>query len=501
MPDIAPIGDSSGSAPMQANSTTLAQLAMPNITLPSQTVPVHNSNPNVPQPAIRQPDRNTNQGPITSQVADVKHARRQNAFNGLINSVNNFSKNLEQKKLASITHDIKTMLDGQTQIDNAQTILQNPNASPQDKKNAQGVLERNKTVMESIMTDPKRRKNIQKAFDVSFTDPEKNNTPEIKAMTAAKQQHEQSVKDGMVADNKQEAQVDQAANGGGGGQEQGRRMITSGDHQSTTPYADQFLKSQPTALAPNPAYAAAQKTNELTQKNAGKALPTAITAESNERRTVMTTQAANERAENLRKTQIQIATARNLTALREANLKAITVIRSVQMRITSNEKIATQRLTDPRVVSKLMDQNVKLYGTLMNSAGQHVQQIQKLIQATKTDPLIKTEEERSAIIDQYINGQGGLKEWQGNYSKYANEADQAQTQLRALTVGGNNGGFADQSRTGFDSTSGASDPFTRIQNSLAAESSFLLPQGTTDGNSQGSDDEGDDEVRELSGVN
>jgi len=117
--------------------------------------------------------------------------------------------NDQQKALAV---DIERIMEAHQGIETARQALQQ---NPQDA-NAKAAIQKNQDIINAMLNDPKKRKQIGKAFDINFVDPSQNNKPEHAALKDA---------------------------------------ITS--------YSDQLEKKMPTQMGPN--QVAQQKLGQLTQ--------------------------------------------------------------------------------------------------------------------------------------------------------------------------------------------------------------------------------------------
>lgn len=279
-------------------------LARANAPLPSQTTAVNTPNqPNVPTPHQFTTGRPTNQQPISGDVQDKKRARHQNAMANAANAIGKAGQMIQQKKQDAVKNDVTQVLQSQQNIANAQQVLQNdPNNAM-----AKNVLQANTKRLNDILSDPKKQKIVGKAFDISFTNPEKNKTPEIQAGQAAVAEFKKA---GVFnSDNPDEHAIAILANGNtqgsgpqglapgsngqqvptaqpqGGGATPPKQQApvgaaspgSSAQVTSQTPYADQFLaKGTTPSLQENPAYAPAVAAQQAAQKTLATLLPKII---------------------------------------------------------------------------------------------------------------------------------------------------------------------------------------------------------------------------------
>lgn len=86
--------------------------------------------------------------------------------------------NDQQKSLAV---DIERIMEAHQGIETARQALQQ---NPQDA-NAKAAIQKNQDIINAMLNDPKKRKQIGKAFDVNFVDPSQNNKPEHAALKDA----------------------------------------------------------------------------------------------------------------------------------------------------------------------------------------------------------------------------------------------------------------------------------------------------------------------------
>lgn len=222
------------------------------------------STPKMPyRPQFEMSDQNVR--PVNDSVQERKLARQQNTFAALGNTVKSFINKHEEKKQTELTSEITTVMKAQQQINNAQSVL----ASDPNNAMAKAVLQRNMDVIQSKLSNDKLRTQIGKAFDVSFIDSSQNDTPEIKAGEAARKQVEAANKAGTAADTPEEKAVaEMHANGGNPPvqQQQANAATQSSQRSHGVSYVDQFLKSQPTNISPNPEYGAQLAAEQAREK-------------------------------------------------------------------------------------------------------------------------------------------------------------------------------------------------------------------------------------------
>jgi hypothetical protein len=194
-------------------------------------------------------ERPEHQAPIGGGSAMLKAQDTRNSIASLSNMIGKAGQAIAQKKQDNLKADLTTVMQAKTNAENAMVVLkQDPN-----NKMAQGVLAANKKRLNDILSDPKKQKQLAKALDLSYTDPDSNKTPEI----AAGQQAIAAVKQAgpFNASNPAEAKIAQQAQQGAKPQQ-----------QSATPRADQALAKDLPTIEQNPQYAPALAQQQAAQK-------------------------------------------------------------------------------------------------------------------------------------------------------------------------------------------------------------------------------------------
>ena len=104
-----------------------------------------------------------------------------NATRGVANLVSAVSQQVEQKQTQRLAVNMERLMSATQSMDQAKQVLaQNPNDPI-----AQEQMKRSGAIMDEILSDDKVRKSIQKAYNINFTDPSKNNTKEHAALKQA----------------------------------------------------------------------------------------------------------------------------------------------------------------------------------------------------------------------------------------------------------------------------------------------------------------------------
>lgn len=310
-PQVPNVVPSQASAQAPGGSDLAQVLAMAGLT-PTQAPPQVMQTTGAPtinqgalQPNIR-PMQSTNNMPMSNTPNNQTAAKRKNAIAMISNGLTQYANKKSQEKSDQLKADVTNVLKYQQNIANAQQVLsQDPN-----NKMAQQVLDANKKQLESVLGDDKKRKGLEKAFDISFVDPEKNKTPEVQAMQAAAKQFNDNKAGMHYADNPVEAAIAKLANGNNPVQQgvqgnpsqapapqaqgQGRQAQSAPPQQqapvqqggpqgqqqqalqtqaqvkeqiaSKTPYSDQLIAKAAPELTANPQYAEWLKSEEGRKK-------------------------------------------------------------------------------------------------------------------------------------------------------------------------------------------------------------------------------------------
>lgn len=289
VPSIAPV-QTAPSGPGEDLSAVLGQMAQQvSAPLPPQFV----QGTTIAQPRInpvhQYQQQNDQRAPISPHTTSLKQARTQNAFASLANVVGRAGQAIQQKKQDNLKEDLKNVMAAKENVANAESVLQ------QDPNNAMAkqVLAANKKQLDAILSDPKKQKQLAKALDISFTDMDKNKTPEVKAYQDAMKEHKEA--GAYKADNPAEAKIAAQAAGPQGGQQQQQPQQ---QQQSATPRADAALSKDLPNMQVNPQYSIALKQQEDAKKQLNQyVIPRLITAEAQKQVQAMRDGNANARAE------------------------------------------------------------------------------------------------------------------------------------------------------------------------------------------------------------
>lgn len=110
-----------------------------------------------------------------------------NATRGVANLVSAVSTQVEQKQTQRLAVNMERLMSATQSMDQAQQVLKQ---SPNDPT-ATEQAKRASAIMDEILSDDKTRKSIQKAYNINFTDPSKNNTKEHAALKQATESYSQ----------------------------------------------------------------------------------------------------------------------------------------------------------------------------------------------------------------------------------------------------------------------------------------------------------------------
>jgi hypothetical protein len=202
--------------------------------------------------------------PMNNTAMAQKSARTANGIRGILGLVSSTSQKFAQNKQDQLKTKLVDVMQSKQQIENAKKVLaQDPN-----NQMAKGVLEANSKKLEAILSDPKNEKQLKKALDISYVDPEKNKTPEVKAAVAA----DKEVKGAgaFSAANPQEAQVAQMAQAppkfAAPAQANVKSTTGTPEVMQANPRAAAALAKDTPTLETNPQYAVKLQQRETAQK-------------------------------------------------------------------------------------------------------------------------------------------------------------------------------------------------------------------------------------------
>jgi hypothetical protein len=230
-----------------------------------------------------------NRQPISNQATSVRIARHQNAVAGLANMIGQAGQKIQERKQANLKDKLVDVMKAKQNVANAKQVLQ------QDPNNAmaKSVLQANTKQLNDILSDPKHQKELAKALDISYVDPEKNKTPEVQAYQQATSEFKKA---GIFnSDNPTEHKVAEMASAPpklpepsqpklatpmGAAPPQLGAPTQPNVQKSTTPYADAALAKDMPTIEPNPQYAAAVQQQKAAQEQLSKMIPSLIKAES-----------------------------------------------------------------------------------------------------------------------------------------------------------------------------------------------------------------------------
>jgi hypothetical protein len=180
--------------------------------MPSQyTQGTDQAKPHMPAALPQYEPKSTDNRPMGTTLGDKKRAAIKNDFASMGNALGKAVQGYEQQKQDKLKDQILAVMKAKQQVANANSVLQNPNADQVSKDKANNVLALNTKKINDLMTE-KNAKQMAKAFDISYSDPDKNKTPEVAAGLAAHKEFQAAGP--HTADNPQEAAVAKLAQGG-----------------------------------------------------------------------------------------------------------------------------------------------------------------------------------------------------------------------------------------------------------------------------------------------
>lgn len=131
---------------------------------------------------------------INKQTVGAKSTKDQGIANTMIsvaNVVGQYEEKANKEKQRVLAVDIERIMQAQDGMNQAKQALQlDPNNA-----DAKAAYQKNSGIVDAMLSDPKRRKSISKAMDISFTDPSQNNSPEHGAMQEAAKSFSQQLMD------------------------------------------------------------------------------------------------------------------------------------------------------------------------------------------------------------------------------------------------------------------------------------------------------------------
>lgn len=149
------------------------------------------------QPLAPFQQRPYNENPVVG-AGNARARGIENAFTGVANAIGSVTAAKAQQLHNRISVATERLMQSQQAIDQASMALRTAPPGSQAAKDAQDVINKNKTIMSTLLSDDKVRKGIEKGMDISFTDPSKNKTPEHGAVAAARQSFEGASKNNFA---------------------------------------------------------------------------------------------------------------------------------------------------------------------------------------------------------------------------------------------------------------------------------------------------------------
>ena len=277
LPTIAPIDDSLLKAGDEALESIKAMIP-PEVKVSASPYTYGQETSTPTLPSAKQRPEVQMMRPFNDSVQERNYAHSQNTWASVSNAVSQVTNRKEADKLAALQAATTTVAKAQTQITNAQMVLQNspkgpdgkPDPANQDVINATAVLEKNKKVMDGLLTDSKMGTQLQKAFGLA-ADPEKSGDKTVKAVQSAVKQVQQSHQAGLTPDTAQEKAVQDKATGADKPAQDAAKVAetqkqVASQNPSATPYADKLMSKTPDAISVNPVYAQQMKDKDARDK-------------------------------------------------------------------------------------------------------------------------------------------------------------------------------------------------------------------------------------------
>jgi len=242
-----------------------------NAPMPSRVIQgTDQAQPHMPAALPQYEPKSTDNRPMGTTLGDKKRAAIKNDFASMGNALGKAVQGYEQRKQDTLKDQIVAVMKAKQQVANANSVLQNPNADQVSKDKANNVLALNTKRIQDLMTE-KNAKQMAKAFDISYSDPDKNKNPNVAAGLAAHKEFQAAGP--YTADNPQEAAVAKLAQGTSTSAPTATNLNLGAP---TAPKAISVSQANPRAAAvlakdmpsieANPQYAAALKQKEDAQK-------------------------------------------------------------------------------------------------------------------------------------------------------------------------------------------------------------------------------------------
>jgi len=242
-----------------------------NAPMPSKVIQgTDQAQPHMPAALPQYEPKSTDNRPMGTTLGDKKRAAIKNDFASMGNALGKAVQGYEQRKQDTLKDQIVAVMKAKQQVANANSVLQNPNADQVSKDKANNVLALNTKRIQDLMTE-KNAKQMAKAFDISYSDPDKNKNPNVAAGLAAHKEFQAAGP--YTADNPQEAAVAKLAQGTSTSAPTATNLNLGAP---TAPKAISVSQANPRAAAvlakdmpsieANPQYAAALKQKEDAQK-------------------------------------------------------------------------------------------------------------------------------------------------------------------------------------------------------------------------------------------
>lgn len=413
IPNIAPVQTAQPLASADTIGALLAPIAAKaNADLPDP----YSEGKQVAEPHIHpvvpfQPHNNQNQ-PVSGAAQDLRRARRKNSIADLGNTIGSAGQKIQEMKQQKLKDHLTDVMKSKQNIANAEAVLARDPGNAMAKK----VLDANKEQLNTILSDPKIQKQMAKALDVSFTDSDKNKTPEVQAYQKAMKEFKEAGP--FNSDNPAEHQVSQMAKqvevagtskmGAPNTSVSAPNAPAASVAKSTTPYADAALKKDTPTIEANPLYAQAVKERADAQKQVSAIIPKLIDA--NVKTTIQAAKDGNAAALAVYKAQAKmvtdimdnaakqgVANTRSQAEIKSAAIHASAQIRSAQIHADATIKASENKMfseeqklevkksgadvLDKQISS--MTNNLKSYGTRANDINSDA----KLSKEEKTEKL------------------------------------------------------------------------------------------------------------------
>jgi hypothetical protein len=408
--------------------------------------------------------------PMVTPYAATRHAEKlasmQNTFSGVTNMINSFANIKQQEDYKKNVKVITDVTQAWQRASQAQIVLNDPTATPQMKEIAQKSLQENKDQIDAIMSDDKNRSMISKAFNKSFVDTEQNkkNAEFIKAGDQGLKNAQSAYAAGTTANTPGEKAISDYLKPGGPtrgapppvspaltgapgaapipppktAEEAAKAPQVATGQRASAGWADKLMAGQPSAITPNPLYAAQlAQYNKMQDLYMQHVVPKVIDYAGRQYTAWLNNTEAGKRQNARMEAMQQMMQTKMDEALKAANIKANAYLKGTAMQVNARLKIAQDQLnaklgviTDPRIrnnpalASKIAAQGFKTYDDAIAASTRNINTWETNIANRDAGRAAAIKGQPQDVIDKYDADTNDLK---GRLAQEKVFAEQMQT--------------------------------------------------------------------------